>query len=889
MEITKYNILELLGGDARRYHSAILTSFTFDFSFFEMQAMRALKGAGVRNALVLVDEKYLARLMESPSGMEFRKNAVYGIYPIEAQRVFHPKIILCTGRQEGFLAIGSGNLTTAGHNVNDELWSAFHYKGDESPNAGLFSQVWKYISQLAEKIEGNSLEKINRMAQYSPWIYELPPSDFLDFVPTNEGSISLLPVWELENSLEKIKSLLETESVIEIRVLSPYYEADGLLLSELEKEFHDASIKVVLDTEFGLLPYGIKSERIEFHQWQTANADENDKNISRLHGKLIAFRLASGDELLITGSSNATCAAFGVTGRLSQNKELNVIIKKENSDVFFDIGVILTEKTRINLNDIKKKNIPEVFETGENISHPLKIKYAEIDGADLSIKTDGDFSNPIYLLLFNRNSKLISTMGPISFEGFRKIQLKEIYEQPFYLCLSDDSENIISNKAIIQDTATHLHGNPDSQSEKYESIMEDIERGNFGQVAELLRLVSFNSDEEDLQEKGSIGSALPVSREEDNKEYKIAENEEEFTKISQANLFRQKGLLNSPSLRIAEFLSSIRARQMNLISETSSVSDTGEIDIDNLDGEENDDKQTAVKNIEGKDFLKEKRAVISYLQSYQKHLKRKVIPIWETQNPNKINANNVTITEFSNLLISLHLVRNYVARKFEYTVNEEIKTDWFLKLSGASEPDNQKAILLEIVPMFLLLAQQGIKKYEYESLKNKLQSYRKEAFFSIVFLTANVSWNEKEMNWVKLMICNAAFVTFCDGEIGFDEMIKEMDGWMEKVKNEGIYVSYRFDEDYEDLKEQLIFSAIQVIYKIRGGQKNIVKSASLRPFTYIYNSKLGVCMVKQIKEGINPQMKKLTLARPGLKWSKKESDWVFPQELQFASNVLFEL
>ncbi len=121
MELVKENILDLLGSDSRRYQSAILSSFSFDFSFFESRVMRSLKGAGIRNILVLVDELSLNELLENPSGMEFRRNIGYGIYPIHAPGAFHPKIILCSGPKEGFLAIGSGNLTAAGHGSNDEL------------------------------------------------------------------------------------------------------------------------------------------------------------------------------------------------------------------------------------------------------------------------------------------------------------------------------------------------------------------------------------------------------------------------------------------------------------------------------------------------------------------------------------------------------------------------------------------------------------------------------------------------------------------------------------------------------------------------------------------------------------------------------------------------
>ncbi|MBK8587132.1 MAG: hypothetical protein IPN88_17690 [Bacteroidetes bacterium] len=53
MALLRENILGLIG--SRRYHSAILTTFSFDFFFFGMKAMKWLRSYGVRNVNVLID------------------------------------------------------------------------------------------------------------------------------------------------------------------------------------------------------------------------------------------------------------------------------------------------------------------------------------------------------------------------------------------------------------------------------------------------------------------------------------------------------------------------------------------------------------------------------------------------------------------------------------------------------------------------------------------------------------------------------------------------------------------------------------------------------------------------------------------------------------------
>ncbi len=160
---------------------------------------------------------------------------------------------------------------------------------------------------ISTNLAGNSADKIFRMSRYSPWITELPKSDLVDFISIGSDEIALLPVHEGDETMELVYKLLNQKHVEEIKVLSPYFEKDGLLLNSFRKNFPDAKIKVVIDTKFGLLPIEIDPSNIEFHDWQLSYSERGDE-ISRLHGKLIVFCLERNVELIISGSSNATTA-----------------------------------------------------------------------------------------------------------------------------------------------------------------------------------------------------------------------------------------------------------------------------------------------------------------------------------------------------------------------------------------------------------------------------------------------------------------------------------------------------------------------------------------------------------------------------------------------------
>lgn len=258
MEISKENIFGLLGSGSRKYHSCVLMTFTFDFSFFEMQAMRALKGAGVRNVLVFLDEGILNELTANPTGFEFTRNTGYSLHPIRAKGVFHPKLILCAGPKEGLIAIGSGNLTAAGHSSNDELWSVFHIKGTDSPNALLFRQVWEYVKQIAHDIQGNTAEKLRWFEQYSPWLEKTTGTAIGDPISFKNEEVILVPIQEGSDGISLLSQKLEGEDIQAIQILSPFYDSDGGLLHHLLKSFPKASLQVVLDTDRGSLPYDFK-------------------------------------------------------------------------------------------------------------------------------------------------------------------------------------------------------------------------------------------------------------------------------------------------------------------------------------------------------------------------------------------------------------------------------------------------------------------------------------------------------------------------------------------------------------------------------------------------------------------------------------------------------
>ena len=115
--IERKNIIQLLGDRTNVYHSAVLTCFTFDPIFFESIYLPTLHKLGVTNVVVLMDSSMYDRLL-SDSSYQYHQVSTNNYTLVRQSNmhggVFHPKMVLLFGDDEGALIVGSGNLTFSG-------------------------------------------------------------------------------------------------------------------------------------------------------------------------------------------------------------------------------------------------------------------------------------------------------------------------------------------------------------------------------------------------------------------------------------------------------------------------------------------------------------------------------------------------------------------------------------------------------------------------------------------------------------------------------------------------------------------------------------------------------------------------------------------------------
>ncbi len=255
MIIEKHNIFELIDKGTKIYHSAILTTFSFDPVFFEMYYMPQLRRRGIRNVIVLVDAGQYDSIMSMNDDYAFSRKD-YAILRVEStlNGVFHPKIAFLVGKDKVMSIIGSGNLTYSGIAHNDELWGAFCIDNSESSLAPLTKAIWIYLNNLITSCPiGETIKcQLEWIKQFSNTIQQLKDISEIES-KHNDNKLYFLHNDKTESIFSKINKLVKGK-VQELAIISPFYDTDSKLIQILNNKFKPSIIKCVIQLEGGILP-----------------------------------------------------------------------------------------------------------------------------------------------------------------------------------------------------------------------------------------------------------------------------------------------------------------------------------------------------------------------------------------------------------------------------------------------------------------------------------------------------------------------------------------------------------------------------------------------------------------------------------------------------------
>lgn len=862
MMLERENILTLIG--SRRYHSAILTTFSFDFYFFEMKAMKWLRSCGVRNINVFIDGHYYSELMQQATGEEMQLSAGYSLYPVFQKSVFHPKIWMLFGEKEGLLIVGSGNLTNSGNGNNDEIWGAFHFDIRSTENASMFSSAWDYLSILSSSVKGQMNEKTTKwIIEHSKWLNELPKEKLFQFLSTSQKEkVAFLFNSEKTSIWKELLKHIRNEKIVEITTISPYYDKKGKVLQELTSLFPSTVVNVILD-ENGLIPSSMQvSKAFTFYDWCDAGVSKlqyakSGNSKSKLHGKIIHFKTKSGKEFCLFGSANITPEGLGLLGKNS-NSEVSLLIQSEKGGLLNQLGIKLKASNRKNFDEFETNTNQSIYDTIiKNNQFKLQLLSAELIYDEFILYSTGIYHDEFKIVFFDKQNRILDIQKIPNYENELKINVPLELGSFQYVQLTNVNDEIISNKLLISDYFLLAKTHPNPKTEEIEKIYSEIQNGELSKVLDLLHYAIFDETENET------GASFLDSRRNTATKLNEEKGPEKLYDLSYYKPIDNSGfeknlLLSSLSLRVLDVLKFINSKRLSTNNHADISLDEQEDDLGNISGNE-EGEVLKLRNLSLAVLKSEKRKLIKYFDNLYNNQQE---ILYGSSRPTKYKP---TLTDLTKYLIALELITEYGGKSEKYDEQDTQHFFSYLPFVESYDNDNVKGCCLNLIGDFLMLARNGFKEYEFDYTKRKIEDLKHEALINTIVCLLNNRWKDDELLYFFTMALNALHYL---GSRNTDDLNNYFGEVKIKINKRNAELKHRtkdFEKNVEIFYSRLCPAFIKVIERIE--KKNFDTSAVVGQI--IYKSPWGYCYVQSVTKTND-----FTLVRPGFMWDYDKENYL---------------
>jgi hypothetical protein len=290
----------------------LILSFNHDLAFFERAILGPAQLTGARvtivaDAAMAHHDVYAVR----------RAGTAYLPGLARCRGSFHPKLLVLASEGRATVGVGSGNLSMAGWQGNDELWSWHHATAGEG--SAVVAQAGGWLRALAASasvaVGRQAAEALRRVGA------------LLAGLNGDDGSCRLV-----ETLTAPVLDQLPVGPVDELNVYAPFYDPNAAALSALVDRLRPAKVRVA---------YQPSQTRINGAAVAALDPDEVRElpEARYRHGKLIEWAVG-GARWALTGSANISAAALLKTVPGGGNVELGVIAPVEQS--LFPDGVAAT-------------------------------------------------------------------------------------------------------------------------------------------------------------------------------------------------------------------------------------------------------------------------------------------------------------------------------------------------------------------------------------------------------------------------------------------------------------------------------------------------------------------------------------------------------------------
>ena len=593
--IERQNIIKLLGDRTNIYHSALLTTYSFDPIYFEAVYLSTLRKLGITNVVVLMDASMYDQLL-SDSNYQCHRVSQYNYTLVRKENfhsgVFHPKVVLLFGEEEGSLIVGSGNLTYSGLANNDEVWNAFHVYGNNSIHYPLFYQAWKYLSQSANQTSSLVSRQIDWMLEQSPWLRQ-ETTDSTVLLSSGEECALLYNTAE-STILDKLLLSIGDKRIVSIKVIAPFYDAEGDALSALKKQLAPKEMQCILDLERQSAPYSLLKT-------DTSTVFCKADSSNPLHAKI--FELQAEDETwLLCGSANAGNMALG-TGHYAFNDEVCILLHcNTQRNYIAEMGlkyIALTQEERKSI--VKPKQIEK-----EPNKLQVKFVYCEEQNDELRLQFSKDGIKG-ELTLLDSHQSIIYQKNIITRQNM-SINIADVEIANLNMAVLMNNETEISNRLLVVREVNVERGNPDPKRRKLSRLLDDPDL--LENLSHILGYIEFD-DAKKMSKRVKSADNTTSDEQED-----VAVTSDRFNVLKDSAL----SISMHSGIRILGYLRQILFENEEI---ENTDDDLLEIDDEGSKGDNEKEKDFDHKSSEASDAAKMRNDVVSFLKKMLSFLQEK--------------------------------------------------------------------------------------------------------------------------------------------------------------------------------------------------------------------------------------------------------------------------
>lgn len=372
------------------FESILCCTFGLDLHFLENYLLNIRAFHGCDDIMIFTDgATYEGLIKDNPLHINRR----YHVFPLFARNVFHTKIYYFLSENKSVAIVGSANATRDGFASNLELVSVMKCDKDNQQYNPVMQQISEYfvrLSQLTQSpfAKSNVDTAITIHPQYLP-------------IKRDNNTISLIHNLDAP-ILETLAASLKDEHIINVDVISPFFDSELRAISRIHQAFPKSKISITLQQYKTTFPK------------DNYNSVSNEsiylvKGINRfIHGKALIFHSESKTYIYM-GSANCTAAALlhkaessnyeaGLFGEISATEAASISKLPEGSKS------LLTS-----LEDLQVTHIEDQPKILDSVVIPFLVQI-ELKNDTLTVLMRADYANfhPKNLVFIN------STMNPVT-------------------------------------------------------------------------------------------------------------------------------------------------------------------------------------------------------------------------------------------------------------------------------------------------------------------------------------------------------------------------------------------------------------------------------------------------------------------------------------------